>query len=243
MGAAKSMQDQGKRGDLKAAAAALVDVVTTVTGELQKPEVRDQAKQTASLMIDALAAQLGSPAVQSGSADPTAILKAALASSQALTAGLFGQVLHDAGTAQQGQQAFAVLGRFGSSAMAGHDGTPALADALRSIGRMLQDPKKLDAVKSAASALIEAAASVGGRLQQPDTRSAVKGGAGLLIDGVGRQMAGLSGKAAGKPAAREDLPAPRAPDDDEARGDGRKERTDGRAEGRASKPGGTPGAG
>jgi ribonuclease Z len=208
MGAAKSMQDQDKRGDLKAAAAALVDVVTTVTGELQKPEVRDQAKQTASLMIDGLAAQLGSPAVQDGSADPTAILKAALASSQALTAGLFGQVLHDPGTAQQGQQAFAVLGRFGSSAMAGHDGTPALADALRSIGRMLQDPKKLDAVKSAASALIEAAASVGGRLQQPDTRSAVKGGAGLLIDGVGRQMAGLSGKAGGEPAAREDLPAP-----------------------------------
>ena len=63
VGAAKSMQDQDKRGDLKAAATALVDVVTTVTDQLQKPDVRDQAKQTASLVIDVLAAQLGSRAV------------------------------------------------------------------------------------------------------------------------------------------------------------------------------------
>ena len=120
---------------------------------------------------------------------------------------MLGQALQDPSTAQQGQQAFAVLGRFGSSAMAGHDGKPALADALRLIGRMLQDPKKLDAVKSAASALIEAAPSGGGKLQQPGTSSAVKGGAGLLIDGVGRQMAGVSGKAGGELAASEDLPA------------------------------------
>src|SRR5208282_3811636 len=208
MGAAKSMQDEGKRGDLKAAAAALVDVVRTVTGQLQKPDVRNQAKQTAGLVIDGLAAQLGSPAVQDGSADPTAVLKAVFATSQALAAGVFGQVLRDPGTAQQGQQALAQFRRFGSSAMADHDGTPALADALRLIGRMLQDPKKLDAVKSAASALIETAASVGARLQNPDTHSAVKGGAGLLIDGIGRQMAGLSGNANGKPAVQEDLPAP-----------------------------------
>ena len=69
---------------------------------------------------------------------------------------------------------------------------------------MLQDPKKLDAVKSAAGALIEAAAAVGGRLQNPDTHSALKGGAGLLIDGLGRQMAGLSGQ----PAAQPDPPVP-----------------------------------
>jgi hypothetical protein len=161
--------------------------------------VRSQAKQTASLLIDGLAAQLGSPAVQSGSADPTATVQAVLASSRLLAAGMFAQVLRDPATAQQGREAVARLGRFGSSAMAGHNGTPALADALRLIGRMLQDPKKLDAVKSAAGALIEAAAAVGGRLQSPDTHSALKGGAGLLIDGLGRQMVGLSGPPAAQP--------------------------------------------
>jgi ribonuclease Z len=205
MGAAKSMQDQDQRADLKTAVAALVDVVTAAAGQLQQPEVLGQAKQTVSLVIDGVAAQLGSPAVQDGSADPTATLRTVIAASRGLAAGMLSQVLPDPGSAHQ---AMARLGRFGSSAMAGHDGTPALADALRRVGQMLQDPNKLSAVKSAASALIEALATIGGKLRNPDTQSALKGGAGLLIDGLGRRMAGLNGKPDGEHAAQHDVPAP-----------------------------------
>jgi hypothetical protein len=175
---------------------------------LQNPAVRDQAKQTAELMIDRLASQLASRAVQDGRVDPAQALKRAMAASQVLVGGMFGRALDEPDTASKGQQALALLGRFASSAMDGHAAQEALADALRSLGQLLQDPRKLAAVKSAASALIEAAATAGAKLQQPHTQAAVKSGAGLLIEGVGQQMATLSDKPDGSPLTLEDLPIP-----------------------------------
>ena len=191
MGAAKTMASQDKRGDLKDATAGLVDVLTAVSGELQDPAIRDQAKRTSALMIDGVARELGSKGVQDGSIDPTMGIQPALVASQMMLAGMFGKALEDKDIASKAQGAFGTVGQLASSAMSGHDSQPAIADGLRSLGQMLQDPQRLDAVKAAAAALIEAAAAAGAHLKDGDTQGAVKGGIGMLIEGIGSQAAGL----------------------------------------------------
>ena len=191
MGAAKTMASEDKRGDLKGAVGALVDVVTSISGELQDPKVRDQAKRTSGVVIDGIALQLGSKGVQDGSVDPMEGVQTALATSQMMLTGMFGTALKDPDIASKAQAAFGTLGQVVSSSMSGHDSQPAIADGLRTLGQMLQDPKKLDAVKAAAAMMIEAAASAGPHLKDGDTQGAVKVGIGMVIEGIGSQAAGL----------------------------------------------------
>ena len=210
MGAAKAMQDPGKRGDLKAASGTLVNIVIALSGSLKKPAARNQAKETAGLLIDHLAARLGSPGVQDGSLDPAAVLRSALADSPIAASDVFGKALLDPLTVLKGQKALATFGQLFVPAMSDNGQQPALADGLRLLGKMLYNPQQRQTIKTALNALIEALSAVGGQLKKKDTRRLVKGSVGLLIEGIGQNMSADNGGADGElPSLADVLPVGR----------------------------------
>lgn len=60
-----------------------------------------------------------------------------------------------------------------------------LDQLLRSVGQMLQDADKREALKGAVATLIQTTATVGGSLQNGNAKDAVESGAGLLIEAAG----------------------------------------------------------
>jgi ribonuclease Z len=195
-GAAKSMQDPDKRGDLSAAAAALVEVLAAASGSLQNPAARTRAKNTAGQLLDTMAASLASSGVEDSSEDPVEALRAAFAEGPARAADLLGGRPKDSRAARKGQQAVRILGHMLLPAVDGDGQQPAITRGLKSLGQTLSSPQQRQAIKAAVNALIDGLSAAGPQLKKKDTQAAIKGSVDLLIDGIGQQLPAANGRAA-----------------------------------------------
>ncbi len=182
---------EAKEGhDFKAAAHSLIGIVGGLGSELQKPDVQQMATAASALFIESAAATLGTKAVQEGDASPTEALKGAVAMSQAVAVGVFGDKLKDPDVARNLQEAAAALQTFGGPLLSSPQAQEGRDQLLRGLGRVLQDPGRREALKAAVATLVQTAGTIGGSLQNGNRNGAFKSGAGFLIEAVGNKLQG-----------------------------------------------------